>query len=75
MVANGVTFTDDPVTAPTPGVIVTAGDPVTAQLNVLEYPSSTFAGVATKLVIVGASATTTLTEAVVLPNVFVAVSV
>jgi hypothetical protein len=67
---------DIPVTAPTPGLMVKAGEPVTAQLSVLACPGVTFAGVAVKLAMVGAlpAVTETMTEAVTDPKVFVAVS-
>jgi hypothetical protein len=51
------------------------GDPVTAQLSVLDCPAVTVAGVAAKLAMVGALPAVTVTEAVVDPKVLVAVRV
>lgn len=75
MVAEGFTTTDVPVTAPTPGLTIMPGEPVTAQLSVQNWPGDTLAGVALKLVMVGGVPTTTETAAVVVPKEFVAVSV
>lgn len=71
----GVTFIDVPPNTPTEGLMTSVGDPVTAQLSVLVWPAVTVAGVAAKLVIVGALPAVTVTEAVVDPKVFVAVRV
>lgn len=74
-VVEGVTLTDVPVTAPTPGVTVRLGKPVTVQLSVLDWPVVTFAGVAMKLVMVGGLPARSVTEAVVDPKSLVAVKV
>jgi len=49
------------------------GDPVTAQLSVLAWPAVTVTGVATNLVIVGALPAVTVTAAMVVPKLLVAV--
>ena len=72
---RSLTFTDVPVTAPTPGLTISPGDPVTVQLNVVDWPAETVAGVALKPVMVGGFPTTTEAVAVADPNEFVAVSV
>jgi hypothetical protein len=53
VVAEGVTFTDVPLTAPTEGLMVRPGEPVTVQLSVVDCPGVSVAGVALKLVMVG----------------------
>ena len=75
VVVKGVTFTDIPVTAPTPGLTLSPVEPVTAQLSTLDCPGLTFAGVAVKLAMLGALPAMTVTEttAVTDPKVFVAV--
>jgi len=75
VVADGVTLTDVPVTTPTPGLRVRPGEPVTAQLSVLDCPTITFAGVAVKLVMVGGLPAVTVTVAVADPKLLVAVRV
>ena len=72
---EGVTVTDVPVTAPTPGLTAMPGEPVTAQLSVLDCPSVTFAGVAAKPVMIGGLPTITVTAAVADPKLLVAVNV
>jgi hypothetical protein len=74
-VVEGFTATDVPVTAPTPGLMVTVGDPVAVQLSVLGWPAVTLAGVAAKLAMVGGLPAATVTVAVVVPTLFVAVRV
>jgi hypothetical protein len=74
-VAEGFTFTDVPVTAPTPESMVRVGDPVTVQASVPDWPAARFAGVAVNFVMVGALPTATVTAAVLDPKLFVAVSV
>ena len=74
-VVEGVTFTDVPATTPTPGLTVTLGYPVTAQLSVLDCPVATFAGMAVKKVMEGGLPAITVTEAVVDPLSLLAVSV
>jgi hypothetical protein len=74
-VVEGVTFTDVPATPPTPGLTVTLGYPVTAQLSVLDCPVATFAGTAVKKVMEGGFPTITVTHAVVDPLSLLAVSV
>ena len=66
---------DIPVTAPTPGLTLRRGEPVTAQLSVLDCPGVTFAGVAAKLPMVGGlpATTVTVTAAVTDPKLLVAV--
>ena len=75
VVVKGVTFTDVPLTAPTPGFTLSPVAPVTAQLSTLACPGLTFAGVAVKLPMVGALPGITVTETAALtdPKVFVAV--
>jgi hypothetical protein len=68
-------LTEVPLNVPTAGLSVRLGDPVTAQLSVLVWPAVTVAGLAVKLVIVGVLPATTVTEAVLVPKAFVAVSV
>lgn len=68
-------MTDVPVTAPTPGLRIRLGKPVTVQLSVLGWPAVTFAGVAVKLVMVGGLPAITVTAAVVDPKSLVAVKV
>lgn len=75
VVADGFTFADVPVTAPTPESIVTAGEPVAVQASVLVWPTITFAGVAENLPMVGGLPAVTVTGAVTDPNAFVAVRV
>jgi hypothetical protein len=53
VVAEGVTLTEVPVTAPTPELMASEVAPVTVQLSVLDWPSVTAAGVALKLAIAG----------------------
>jgi hypothetical protein len=60
-------MTDVPVTRPTPGLMITLGEPVTVQLSVLDWPAVTVAGVAVKWVMVGGQPTTTVTAAVLDP--------
>ena len=74
-VAEGVTFADVPVTLPIPPSMVRLGDPVTAQLSMLDWPAATFAGVATKRLIVGGLPAVTTSEAIAVPKLFVAVRV
>ena len=71
----GLTTTDVPVTAPTPMLMLSVGEPVTVQLRVLDWPGATVAGVDLKLVIVGGLPTTNMTVAVAAPDELVAVSV
>jgi len=68
-------LTDVPVTAPTPGLMIRPGEPVTAQLSVLVCPAVTFAGLAVKLVMVGGLPAVTVTAAVADPKLLVAVRV
>ena len=75
VVAEGVTTTDVPLTAPTVGLMDRLVAPVTAQVSVLGLPAITAAGAAEKLVMTGGLPTPTVAEAVTEPNVFVAVSV
>ena len=75
VVAEGVTLTEVPVTAPTPGLTIGPGDPVTAHLRVLDCPGLTVAGVAVKLVMVGELPTRTVTDFVADPKLLVAVRV
>ena len=51
------------------------GDPVTAQLSVLAWPAFTVAGVVANFVMVGALPAVTVTEAMLVPKLLVAVSV
>jgi hypothetical protein len=74
VVADGFTLAEVPVTAPTPELILRVGDPVTAQLSVLDRPAVNVAGVALKLVMVGGLPTVTVALAVACPAEFVAVS-
>ena len=66
---------DAPESVPTEGLMTRLGDPVTAQLSVLDCPAVTVAGVAAKLAMVGALPAVTVTEAVVDPVSLLAVSV
>jgi hypothetical protein len=76
VVAEGVTMTDVPLTAPTPGLTIRPGEPVTAQLSVVDCPAVTSAGDAAKLVMVGLlPATVTVSETAIDPKVLVAVRV
>lgn len=68
-------MTDVPVTVPGPGLMTRLGEPVTAQLSVLGWPAVTVAGVALKLVMVGALPAITVTLAAVDPKLLVAVRV
>ena len=52
-VAVGLTTTDVPVTVPTPELMLRVGEPVTAQVSVLDWPAVMLAGDAEKLAIVG----------------------
>jgi len=67
VVTAGLTLFDVPVTAPTPELMLSVGEPVTAQLSVLDCPVAMLAGFAPKLVIVGRLPAVTVTEAVALP--------
>jgi hypothetical protein len=73
VVALGVTVAEFPVTAPTPGLMIMPGEPVTAQLSVLACPRVTFAGVAVKPLMVGGLPTRIEVEAVTAPKLLVAV--
>jgi hypothetical protein len=75
VVADGFTAVDVPVTAPTPELMVSVGEPVVVQASVLVWPAPTLAGVAVKLVIAGGLPTLTVTLAVVDPKLFLAVMV
>jgi hypothetical protein len=57
--------------------MLSVGAPVTTQLNVLDWPAVTLAGVAVKLVMTGAPVTVIITVAIAVaePNALVAVSV
>ena len=68
-------MTDVPVTGPTPGLSIRPGEPVTVQLSVLDWPGVTVAGVAVRLVMLGALPAMTVTEAVAEPKALVAVRV
>jgi hypothetical protein len=61
------------VTAPTPGLTVRLGYPVTTQLSVLGWPAATFAGVAVNPVMAGGLPTSTVTQAAVDPKSLLAV--
>jgi hypothetical protein len=74
-VVEGVTLTEVPATTPTPGLTVTLGYPVTAQLSVLDCPVVTFAGIAVKKVMEGGLPAITVTEAVADPLPLLAVNV
>src|ERR1017187_7609059 len=75
VVAAGLSVTEVPATGPKPGFNIRLGEPVTAQLSVVEYPTVSFAGVAVKPVIVGRLPTITETVVVTDPKLLVAVSV
>jgi hypothetical protein len=51
------------------------GDPVTAQLSVLAWPAVTVTGDAANFVMVGALPAVTVTDAMLVPKLLVAVSV
>jgi hypothetical protein len=53
VVTGGLTFTEVPLTVPTPWLIFRLVAPVTTQLSVLDCPAPTFAGAAAKLVMEG----------------------
>ena len=74
VVTGGVTVADVPDTVPTPGVMLSAGEPVVTQFSVLDWPTDIFGGVAAKPVMVGGLPTVTSVAAVAVPNEFVAVS-
>ena len=74
VVVCGYTVTDVPATDPTP-LMVTVGEPVTTQLNVLGCPATTFVADAVKLAMTGGLPTDTGVAATALPKAFVAVSV
>lgn len=71
--ADGFTVTDVPVTVPTPGLMLNAGEPVTAHLSVQDCPAATIVGVAVKLVMVGRLPAVTVTVALLEPKLLVAV--
>lgn len=74
----GLTETDSPVTVPTLGLILRPVAPLTFHASVLDAPLEIDAGLALKLLIVGAALaafTVTVVCAVAEPPVFVAVSV
>ena len=73
--ADGFTAADVPVTAPTPALILSVGEPVTVQLRVLDWPAVIFGGDAAKPVMVGALPTMTVTLEVTEPKELVAVRV
>jgi hypothetical protein len=75
VVAVGLSVTEVPATGPKPGFSIRVGEPVTAQLSVVEYPTASFAGVAVKPMIVGRLPTITETVVVTDPKLLVAVSV
>jgi hypothetical protein len=75
VVVAGLSVTEVPATGPKPGFNIRLGEPVTAQLSVVEYPSVSFAGVAVKPVMVGRLPTITETVVVTDPKLLVAVSV
>lgn len=64
---------DEPESVPTKGLMTRLGDPVTAQLSVLAWPAVTVTGVATNFVMVGALPAVTVTEAMLVPKLLVAV--
>src|SRR5664279_1073114 len=66
VVVAGLSVTEVPATGPKPGFNIRLGEPVTAQLSVVEYPSVSFAGVAVKPVMVGRLPT--ITETVVVTD-------
>jgi hypothetical protein len=66
---------DVPASVPTKGLITRLGDPVTAQLSVLAWPAVTVAGDAANFVMVGALPAVTVTDAMLVPKLLVAVSV
>jgi hypothetical protein len=63
------------MTVPTPELMVRVDDPVTTQASVLYWPAVIFAGVAVKLAMVGKLPTLTVTFAVAVPKLFLAVKV
>ena len=71
----GFTATEAPVTVPTPGAIARVCAPVTDQLRVLDWPEVSLVDEAVKLAIAGGVPTATVTDAVLVPKVFVAVRV
>src|ERR1039458_947476 len=75
VVVAGLSVTEVPATGPKPGFNIRVGEPVTAQLSVVECPAVSFAGVAVKPVIVGRIPTITETVAVTDPKLLVAVKV
>jgi hypothetical protein len=75
VVVAGLSVTEVPATGPKPGFNIRLGEPVTAQLSVVEYPTVSFAGVAVKPMIVGRLPTITETVVVTDPKLLVAVSV
>ena len=75
MVDEGFTANDVPLTAPIPELMDRLGEPVTAQLSVLDCPGVTVAGVAVKPVMVGWLPTVTEVAAVAEPKGLVAVRV
>jgi hypothetical protein len=75
VVVAGVTTTEVPVTAPTPALMLKVGAPVTTQFNVLDWPAVTLAGVAVKLVMLGAPPTVTVAIAETVPKALLAVRV
>src|ERR1035441_9993891 len=68
VVVAGLSVTEVPATGPKPGFNITLGEPVTAQLSVVENPTVSFAGVAVKPVIVGRIPTITETVVVTDPD-------
>ena len=74
VVVDGDTLREVPVTVPMPWSMLKVGEPVTAHARTLDCAVAMFAGVAAKLVIVGALPTVTVAVAVTDPNEFVAVS-
>ena len=75
VVVAGLSVTEVPATGPKPGFNIRVGEPVTAQLSVVECPAVSFAGVAVKPMIVGRLPTITETVVVTDPKPLVAVSV
>ena len=71
----GLSVTEVTATGPKPGFSIRLGEPVTAQLSVVKYPSVSFAGVAVKPKMVGRLPTMIETEAVTEPKPLVAVRV
>jgi hypothetical protein len=66
---------DVPAMLPKLGLIVVLTAPVTDQLSVLGCPAVTFAGAAVKPTMIGALPATTVTMAVAVPKLLVAVRV